>query len=74
MSAVRDVPDAATMPGRMRVQMARISAMFAMLLPRTFPSAMPVFPVAAASVLTTSSGSEVPNAMIVDPIRAGEML
>ncbi|KUK62281.1 MAG: hypothetical protein XD82_0735 [Methanoculleus marisnigri] len=48
--------------------------MFAMLLPKTFPSAIPELPVAAAFVLTTSSGSEVPNAMIVDPIRAGEML
>ena len=47
--------------------------MFAMCF-RGLPKAMAVFPVAAASVMTTSSGSDVPNAMIVDPIRAGEML
>ena len=47
--------------------------MFATLLPSAFPRAIPGRPSAAARVVTTSSGSEVPQATMVKPIIIGEI-
>ncbi|OPX72126.1 MAG: hypothetical protein A4E38_00730 [Methanoregulaceae archaeon PtaB.Bin108] len=44
-----------------------------MLLPMMFPVPIPKFPSLNASEVTTSSGSEVPNATIVRPMKVAEI-
>ena len=46
----------------------------AMLLPKMFPMAISVFPLALAKIFTINSGAEVPKATIVRPITMAEIL
>ena len=43
------------------------------LLPTTFPKLNPELPEVAAKIFTTSSGEEVPNATIVNPMTRSEI-
>ncbi len=54
--------------------MPRIRQIFAMLLPRTLPNAMPLLPFIAEIILTAISGADVPNATRVIPTMKSEML
>ena len=47
--------------------------MFERLEPKMFPIAISLFPLRAALTLTSSSGSDVPIATTVKPIRPGDM-
>ena len=52
-----------------------MASVLKMLLPKTLPIAMAeLVPLAAATVLTTSSGAEVPKATTVSPMTSDEML
>ncbi len=51
-----------------------ISKIFAILLHKIFPIARSVFPSSAEKTLTASSGVEVQNATMVNPITRGEIL
>jgi hypothetical protein len=50
-----------------------IRSIFAKFDPTTLPSAMADEPARVASILTKNSGKEVPNEIIVTPIRRGEI-
>ena len=54
--------------GAMSAATPKISRLLKILLPITFPSAIPELPFSAAPVLITNSGNEVPSATIVRPI------
>ena len=46
----------------------KISRIFMILLPRTFPIDIPLLPMSPALILTAASGALVPMATIVSPI------
>ena len=58
----------------MTAEMPSIPMMLTMLLPRTFPSTISVFPAREAKKLITNSGADVPNATIVRPMTMFGML
>mgnify|MGYP000359588282 CR=1 FL=1 len=51
----------------------RANSMFMMLLPITLPTDMPYFFFIVAVIVVASSGSEVPTATMVKPIKSAEM-
>ena len=51
----------------------RMNVMFMMLLPMALPSDKPLSPFFAATILVTSSGSEVPTETIVSPTSVSDM-
>ena len=57
---------------QMSAETPRMSSMFAMLLPTTFPIERSAEPVAAEVAETASSGMDVPNATTVSPMTSGD--
>ena len=55
-------------------EMPRIKKTLEILLPSTLPMAISVLPLALATILTNSSGVEVPKATTVRPMTRSEML
>jgi len=60
--------------GNIIAEIQRINNIFAILLPKTLPIAIAVFPVALAKRFTTNSGIDVPKATIVSQITIEEIL
>ena len=60
--------DFCTANGTMTDAIPRISRIFIILLPTTFPTVIPSFPFRAEVILTAASGALVPMATIVRPI------
>lgn len=63
-----------TLRGYKSAETPKISKIFAILLPKIFPMAIPESPFRLELMFTTSSGAEVPKATIVSPITISEML
>ncbi len=61
-----------TFNGEIVADMPRMNITLKRLEPTTFPSASPLSPLPVATIEVTSSGSDVPMAMIVSPIKFWE--
>ncbi len=62
-----------TLIGAKSAEAPRISRIFAILLPSTFPIVIPVAPLRLELTFTTSSGAEVPKATMVSPMIISEI-
>ena len=62
-----------TVSGKIIEEIPRIKKTLAILLPKTLPTAMPVFPLMLAIMFTNNSGEEVPKATTVNPITRSDI-
>ena len=69
--SIRNLPSNGT--GQMSATVPITNRILNILLPTIFPIAMPAFPFLAAETDVTSSGSDVPKATIVSPIKRSLM-